>query len=185
MQNTKSAVLFLEPNQTAGVQLTLVPPEAAGTPEDRARHVAEDASVELLDGRRTRINGQQAFLGRYRIQNPENGQLLTALAAFIDYGDLLYELVGVAPEESFSQYSQSMERLVTSFQELRDSRILKVRPDHVSIYQVRRGGTLGDISRLFPHPGQGPEELARLNRLAADERLPAGTRVKVIVAGRK
>ncbi len=185
VQNTKSAVLFLEPNQSAGVRLTLVPPEAADSPEDRARQVAEDASVELLDGHRTRVNGQQAFLGRYRMKSPENDQVLIALAAFIDYEDLLYELVGLAPERSFPQYSQPIETIVTSFRELRDPRILGVQPDHVSIYQVRRGGTLGDVSRLFPHPGQGPEELARLNRLAADERLPAGTRLKVIVAGRK
>ena len=130
-----------------------------------------------------RINDLPAFLGRYRIRSPENGQVLGALASFIDYGDLLYELVGMAPEASFSQYSQPLEKLATSFRELRDSRILGVQPDHVSTYQVLRGGTLGDISRLFPHPEAGPGELARLNRLSTDERLPAGTRVKVIVAG--
>ena len=185
VQNMKSAVLFLEPSQVVGLQLTLVPPGTADTPESRARQVAEDESVELLEGRSMRINGLPAFLGRYRIRSPENGQVLGALASFIDYGDLLYELVGMAPEASFSQYSQPLEKLATSFRELRDSRILGVQPDHVSTYQVRRGGTLGDISRLFPHPEAGPGELARLNRLSTDERLPAGTRVKVIVAGRR
>ncbi len=143
VQNSKSAVLFLDPSQVVGVQLTLAPPGAADTPESRARQVAEEGSVQLLDGRRMRINGLQGYLARYRIRNPGNGQLLGALAAFIDHGDLLYELVGLAPEESFSRYSQQLEKTVTSFRELRDARILAVQPDHVKIYRIRRGGGPG------------------------------------------
>ena len=182
VQNGKNAVLFLEPDQVAGVQLTLAPAGAGDGPEDRARQVAASSSVELLEGRRRSINGLPAFLGLYRIANQQTGQYLNALAAFIHHGDLLYELVGLAPGTVFSTYSGTLESVVTSFRELRDPQILGVKPDRISIYQVRRGGTLRDIARLFPHPEYTAEDLASLNRISADERLPAGTRVKVLVA---
>jgi predicted Zn-dependent protease len=182
VQNSKAVVLFVAPSQRAGVQLSLAPNEIR-SPEDRARQLAQEPGIEMLEGVSRRVNGLPAYLALYRASD-QRGSVLQILASFVDYGNLVYQLLGIGSTQEFAQYRGQLDRVIGSFRELRDPGILKVQPDRLGLYQIRRGGTIADVARLYPNPRVSPAELALLNRVGDSERLPAGRVVKVVRAGR-
>ena len=64
MQNTKSAVAFMEPGGNAMLQLTLVPPQAGATPEAVGSSMAGQEGIRFIEGGSLRINGNPAFYGK-------------------------------------------------------------------------------------------------------------------------
>ena len=82
--------------------MTLAEAPEGTSPGEYARDLAEQSGVELLEGENTRINGNRAFIGTYRFQDSQGNQL-SALAAFIDFRGRLYQILGLAPNKSFSQ----------------------------------------------------------------------------------
>jgi predicted Zn-dependent protease len=106
------------------------------------------------------------------------------MAAFISYGGNLYQIAGMTSEESFSRFSRAFEDSLTSFRELRDRRILAVQPDRLKIHRSRQGETLRSVARSCLNERITLEELARVNRLDPDERLPAGRSIKLVETGR-
>ena len=182
VQNTKSAVAFVEPGGNAVLQLTLVPPEEGQTPEAVSNTIAGQQGVELLDGAALRINGNPAYLGRYRIQAEEG--TIAVLAGIISYGKNMYQLAGMTPESSYANFSRGLDGAIRGFRELTDQRILSVQPDRIRIYRARNGETLRGIVKSQPQSRVTLEELALINRLGLDQTLPAGTPVKLIRPGR-
>lgn len=183
VENTKSAVFISEPRGGAVVQLSMVPPQAGGSPAEIGRTMGNQQGHQLVSGREERINGKPAFAGLYRVQSDSG--ILGVTAAFISHGGNVYQLAGLAPESAFSGYRRQMETSLRSFRELTDSRLLSVQPDRMKLVRARRGDTL---RRLAGSSAQGRikiEDLARLNRLQPDQALAANTWVKLVDPGRR
>ena len=184
LQNSKQAVVSAPANQDAAIQLTLAEAPEGTSPGEYAQGLAEQSGVELVEGENTRINGNRAYLGTYRFQDSQ-GNRLSALAAFIDFEGRLYQILGLAPTQTFSTYARTFEDSLTSFSRLTDRNTLNVQPDRLRIRTAGRGQTLSRIARDVNNPRMNAEALSRLNRMDADETLRAGTLVKVIEAGRR
>ena len=184
MQNSKKAVVSAPASGDAAIQLTLAEAPEGTSPREYARSLAEQSGVELLEGENTRINGYRAFIGTYRFQDSQENRLI-GLAAFIDFRGRLYQILGLAPNQSFSKYARTFEDSLTSFSRLRDQNLLNVQPDRLQIRTARRGQTLGQIARDANNPRMNAEALSRLNRIDVDQTLRAGTLVKVIEAGKR
>lgn len=180
--NTRSTVVFLEPSQKAVVQLTLAPSNVS-SPRARAEQISTQEGVSMLESGSKNINGNSAFLAVYQVSD-NSGNSLQVLAAFIDYGDHIFQLVGLASPTDFQRYHDSFEAIINSFQELKDQTILGVQPDRIRLYTIKRGGTLQDVAKMYPNPRVGVERLSMLNRIGESERLEAGTVLKVVEAGR-
>jgi predicted Zn-dependent protease len=180
--NTRSAVVFLEPSRKVAAELTLVPSEIQ-SPRARAEQFSNEEGVTMVESESRRINGNPAHFAVYRVSD-YSGNTLQALAAFIEYRNSIYQLVGSAAPGNFRQYYGDLEKILTSFRELTDPKILSVQPDRMRLYRVQRGGTLADIARRYPNSRVGVKELSLLNRIEEAERLPAGTVVKVVESGR-
>lgn len=183
VQNGKSAVVFVEPSQNAGVQLTLAPSETP-SPEARARQIGQQPNVRMLRGSRESINGKSAYVAVYDIQG-QSGSGLRAIAAFLLHRDLMFQLVGMAPPSVFNRYSRQLQQVITSFRDLNDREILAVQPDRLDLYTIQRGGTIEDVARLFPNERVSVDDLALLNRVERGEDLGPGTVVKIVRAGRR
>ncbi len=180
VQNSRSSVVFGEPNGGAAIQLTLSP---RGVPaEQRARELASQPGVSLQQSRQDRINGNPALLGFYQVQSASGS--LAALAAWIDFRGNLYQLLALAPAQQYSSFSRELEATVRSFDELRDRRALEVQPDRVDLYRTREGETLESVAARFGGERFGARELMVLNRVDPDRRLAAGTLLKVVRPGR-
>jgi predicted Zn-dependent protease len=70
-----------------------------------------------------------------------------------------------------------------SFRELTDPNLLNVQPDRITIHRSQAGETIRSLagsakSRI------SAEEISRLNRIASDQALAAGTLVKLVRPGR-
>jgi len=180
--NSRAVVLFAEPSRKALAQLTLLPPDVP-SPEARAEQISSQQGVRVLEGGSRTINGNPAFLGIYQLTD-DLGNGYRVLAGFIRFQQNIYQLVGYGSLSNFQDFYGDLERLITSFRELRDEGILKVQPDRIRLYQVQRGGTLVDIAERYPNPRVDVRELSVLNRFGESEPLKAGTLVKVVEAGR-
>ncbi len=182
VENTKSAVIMGEPQGNAILQLSLVPPEEGQSPEAIGRKIGSQQGIEMVAGAATSINGNNAFLGRYRLQTSSG--ILGVQAAFIRYGGNVYQIAGLAPESAFSRFESVFDSNLRSFRELTDRRILNVQPDRIQIYRTRGNQSLRSIAASA---GQGRitlEELSRLNRIDPDRTLAPGTAIKLVRPGR-
>ena len=182
VQNSKSVVVFAEPQRSAVVQLTLVPSEEGQSPEAIGRNIGQKEGIQLVDGATATVNGNQAYLGRYRVQTEQG--ILGVAAAFIRYGGLVYQITGLTPEDGFSRFSGTFGSSLRSFRELSDSRILQVQPDRLRIHRSRAGESLRSIAGTTKNSRITLEELVRLNRLDPDQQLAPGTLVKLVQPGR-
>ena len=183
VENTKSLVVFAEPQGGAMVQISMVPPDAGQSPTDVARKIAQSQGTQFVSGGAERINGNQAFLGLYRVQS-ESGNIGVA-AAFVSYGNRMYQLAGMAPETAFSSYSRSMSAVLRSFRELTDQRLLAVQPDRMKLHRARKGETLRGLAKSLDADRITLEDLVRVNRLDPDQALDAGAWVKLVQPGRR
>jgi predicted Zn-dependent protease len=182
VQNTKSAVAFVEPGGNAMVRLTLVPPKEGQTPEAVGGTIARQEGIQFIEGAPLRIHGNAAYLGRYRLQ-AEAGTV-EVLAAFISYGKNMYQLAGMAPASAYPSFARTFDGTIRNFRELTDARILSVQPDRIRIYRARKGETLRGIVTSQPQSSMTVEDIALLNRLDPDQALNAGVPVKLIRPGR-
>ena len=182
VQNTKSAVLFQEPGGNAVLQLTLVPPNAGQTPEAVGTTVARQEGIQFVEGGSLRINGNPAYLGRYREQ-ADTG-IIEVLAAFVSYNKNIYQLAGLAPAPAFSSFARNFDGTIRGFRELTDARILSAQPDRIRVYPAREGESLRGIAKSQSQGKVTVEDLALLNRLNPDQALKAGAPVKLIRPGK-
>ena len=182
VENTRSSVSINEPGRGAAIQLTLVPPDQGQSPEAVGRSLGSQAGVEMIEGASDRIQGNPAFLGRYRVQT--DGGILGVRAAVISYGGRLYQIAGLAPENTFARFAGMMDTSLRSFRALTERRFLDVQPDRIRIHRARAGDTLRGIAGLPASSRINLEELVRLNRIDPDMKLAAGTMVKLVSLGR-
>jgi len=183
VQNTRSAVVAMEPNGAAGIQLTLASEQKS--PEEYASLLANQPGIRLLNGNRTTINGNPSYVGVFEIANQNTQQTIGVLAAFVSYRGNLYQIAGMTSPGRFRSAQGSFEASITTFGELNDSRALSVQPDRIRVVEARQGQTLRELAERAQNSRIKLEDLAQLNRLEPNEPLPAGGGVKLIEAGRR
>ncbi len=140
--------------------------------------------MTLLQGRSLRIHGNPACLATYQVQD-ERGGRIRALVAFIAFQRRLYEVAGLTSPNLFSEIYSTFEESLLSFEELRDRQTLNVQPDRVRIRPVCRGETLRQVAEKINNPRMLAEDLATLNRIETDSRIPSRIQsIKVVERGR-
>ena len=178
VENTKTAVYALEPQQGAQMQLTIAEAPAGTTAEGYVRMLASQGMVPE-SGQQTTINGNRAFLGVYLL--PVEGGRIPALAAFIEYRQSIYQIIGAAT--NLDTYGERMEEAIRSFDRVTEQRILRAQPDRLVIYTAREGDTLSGIAERLNNPRVNADELGMINRMAINQRLEAGRLVKTVERG--
>jgi predicted Zn-dependent protease len=179
VDNTRTAVLALDPQQGAQMQLTVPTVPAGTTPMDYARALAS-RGLTPQSGREVMINGYPAFLATYVLRT-QNGGSLAALAGFIQYRDRIFQIVGIT--QDVRRYGSLIEDSIRSFDRISDERILRAQPDRLQIYTAREGDTLVAIAQRQNNPRVSADELAILNRLASGQAITPGRLVKVVERG--
>src|SRR5262245_784488 len=178
VENTRSAVIALDPQKAAQMQLSVAKAPAGTTAVAYARELAQQGMVPERS-EETTINGNRAFVGTYVIRT-ENGPL-AAEAAFIEYRNQIFEVVGVTSD--FRRYGDIFDRAIRSFTRLTDQRILRAQPDRVRVYTAKEGDTLTMLAQRNNNPRVPADQLAILNRLAVDAPITAGRLVKSVEKG--
>lgn len=176
-QNLTNAVVGVSPERDAAVELTIVP---VASPADAARGFFENQNVQLVGSARTELNGKPAIVSEFRAQ--AQGGVVRGYVAHIAHGEAVYQLVGYAPEQAFGARAAVLEQIVGSFSDVRDPDVLNVQPKRIEIVELPRAMTIDEFAREFPSEISN-DELALINQVSPGDSMPAGTRVKRVVAG--
>jgi predicted Zn-dependent protease len=179
VDNTRTAVIAMDPQQAAQLQLSVANVPDGTTPTDYARALAARGMVPQ-SGRELAINGYPAFLATY-LMRTQDGGTIAALAAFIQYRERIFEIIGLTSD--LRRFGTAIDESIRSFDGLTDSRILRAQPDRLQIYAAREGDTLTSIAERTNNPRVGADELAVLNRIAAGQPITPGRLVKIVERG--
>jgi len=179
VENTRSAVYALAPNNGAQIQLKLANVPQGTTAEGYARELAAKGTSPVSGGPTT-INGNRAYLALYALP-AEGGAAVPVIAAFIEHRQRLYEILG--PMTDLQRYRSPIESAIRSFDQLANPRILAMQPDHLRIYTARQGDTLQSLAERYANPRVSADDLALLNRLPPTQPLTPGRLVKVVEKG--
>jgi len=178
VENTKAAVIAIDSQRTAQMQLQLAEvPD--GTTADAFQRQLADKGLRPQTSQQITIHGNRSVLAVYVLQ-AESGNV-PVLAGFVEYRRKLYQIVGEATD--FARMRNAMEDAIRSFDRITDQRILAAQPDRLVIYTARQGDTLNSIAARLNNPRVNADQLAVLNRMAIDQALTPGRLVKTVTKG--
>jgi predicted Zn-dependent protease len=175
--NQRQAVISLSPQRDASVQLTISDQPSI---EAAARELYSIEQVEGRGAQRTRINGLPAAVGDFTVRSQQG--VIHGIAAFIEHGGRVYQLLGYSGADGWSRYRQQVSSSVQSFSELTDRRAVAVEPLRIDVVRVDRAMTLGQLYDEYYRAG-GPvplSEIALINQIEPEARIAAGTSVKMV-----
>ena len=175
-QNQRSAVGAVSPGKDAMVVVTL-----AEGQEDPAAALRAFLSQEGVRGGRVR---EEDAYGERRARAlfaaPVDGGEVQGEVLFARRGTVTLQVLGYSAGARWPGYAEAVAASLSSIAPLTDTAILGVKPRRLGVVRVPRAMTLAEFHRAYPSV-LPLEEVAGLNRLAPDARVPAGTRLKRVV----
>ncbi len=182
-QDTHASVTAMEPQQHAGVELTLAD---AGTlaPASYAAELVRRGRATDARGVGESIGGWDAWVGRLSVTG-QSGAPAMLLAAFVRKGpDRMLQLLG----RSAAAGDADEERIVSSMRSLRpltDPARLAASPDRVSLARASAAGSLADILQRLGAQALDLDATSILNNLQPDETVLAGQTLKIVLPGKR
>lgn len=173
--NLTQAVVGQSPNEDAIIQLTL---SSAGNHSEAASTFFSQEGLRTRSTDRSSIHGFPATLGIFDAAT--EGGSVSGTVAFIDYGDLTYQILGYTPTERFETYRDEFHSVIRSFDRLTDRRALAVQPLRIEVQTVPRSTTIAAMAEDRDSPISA-EELSLINGIEPDTRLARGDRIKWVV----
>jgi len=175
--NQVAAVAGMSPEKDALVQLSLADEETAS-----AALTAFLANEGVTEGTEwlEQIHGHPCASRRFRAVDGETA--LQGLIAFVEYGDRVFQLLGLTTKEQYPARVEALARSISSFNRLTDPVALAVQPSRLKIVRIDRAMDLEELARRHD-ASVGVDELALLNQLPLDARLTAGESYKIVVGG--
>ena len=177
-QNTPSAVVALSPKQDAIIQLGL-----AGTtpPREAASKFLSQEGVRAGQSSTGNINGNPSATSYFQAQTEQG--VIEGLVSFISYGGRTFGLMGYTPQGNLGNYDGALRSSINSFDRLRNSAALEVKPAKIELVKLTREMTLAQFNEQYPST-TGMTELAIINELEGPESvIPRGRVVKRVVGG--
>lgn len=182
IQNTPQQVVAVPPGGGGYVFLQLV--QARGSRlQDVAAADLGQTGLQFVEGGETQVNGLPAFVGTFRGQTQEMGDVVLR-AAWINHNKQVFRLAGLASAQNYRQLQQAVDGSVRSFQPLSAGEAERIRPNEIELYTVRQGDSWESIAngpgnRLVP-----AQTLAIINGVSPQERPQPGDRIKIVVEAR-
>jgi predicted Zn-dependent protease len=177
-QNTPSAVVAVSPKEDAMVQLGL-----AGTtpPREAATKFLSQEGMRPGDQSTRSINGNQAATSYFQAQTQQG--VLEGIVSFISYGGRTFALMGYTPQGNLQSYDSEFQEAINSFDQLRNSAALSVKPATIQLVKLTQEMTLTQFNQKWPSTAS-MEELAIINELEGPESvIPRGRVVKRVIGG--
>jgi predicted Zn-dependent protease len=182
LENSPIQVRMIPPDGKALIVFTTAPEKSL---EDAVKATQEQLQLNIQESKRTTVNGMKAIatLSSQTSQDQSTGQNLTIkiLSYFIDYNGNNYVFHGVSNDVNFNNYLNLFETTMLNFNKLTDQSKLNVQPKKIKIIKVQNQGTLADALQSLGIKQKQMEELAFLNDLELQDKVPAGKLIKIIV----
>lgn len=182
VRNSPQQVVAQPQNGGGFVFLQLV--QGSGrTLQEVAANDMRQTGLQFVDGGATRVNGLDAYVGTFRGQTQEMGDVVLR-AAWIRLDNRIFRLAGLAPTSAYRQFQPIVDTSVRSFQPLSAAEAERIRPSVIDLYTARQGDTWDSIATGPGHGTVPANTLAVINGVAAQEQPQPGDRIKIVVEGR-
>jgi predicted Zn-dependent protease len=113
--------------------------------------------------------------------NTQQGTL-RGVAAFVDYGNRVYQLLGYTSQGNWDRYDNVFAEALSTFGPVRDRSLLQVEPKRVDVVTLPHDMTLSEFAQRYPSTVD-MQTLAIINQVQDGQRIAAGTEVKRVVGG--
>lgn len=130
-RNMAQAVLAGSPRQDAMIQLTLA---SQGSADAALQQLASQQGIQVGSGSRTSVNGFPAAIAGFQAES--QGGPIRGIAAFIEYGGNVYQILGYAAASSYPSYESTFQRTIGTFDRLTDRSALAVEPRRIDLVRV-------------------------------------------------
>jgi predicted Zn-dependent protease len=174
LQNERAIVIMAEPNGHALMGFEIVPAQSA---REAAARLGQQQGVQVIGGRETVINGLPAAVVQAQAQSQQG--VVGIVATFVEYQQRVYSFLGYAPAQIFPQVAPVLERVAAGFSPLTDPAVLGLQPARIQISPTPREMTFRELVPAQLPMGMTAEDLAIVNQVELDERLPAGRMIKL------
>jgi predicted Zn-dependent protease len=178
-QNMPTAVVAVSPQEDAIVQLGLA---GNTSPRDAASKFLSQQGVRAGEGSTRSVNGNEAATSYFQAQTEQG--VIEGIVSFISYGGKTFGLMGYTPQGKLGTYDGAFRSTLGSFDQLRNSAALSVKPATLELVKVPREMTLAQFNQAYPST-TSMEELAIINELEGPVSVvPRGRVLKRVVGGR-
>jgi predicted Zn-dependent protease len=181
VQNTPQQVQMGDKEGKALMLFTLA---QGNSLENAAQTTLQKYGLTLVESKRESVNGLNALAmladQQAQQQTQQQQASVRTLIYLIEYGGNIYTMIGASSKPTFNSYFQLFQNTMRSFAELTDSEKINREPERIRIREVKQTGTLSNALSAYQMPSKRLEELAVLNGMQLDERVPQGTLIKVV-----
>ena len=178
-QNSPTHVQLAPKDGKAFMILTLA---KGNSLQEAANGFLQQNNLQLLDSKDVNVNGLSAIamLADVKQQADQQQRAMRTVSYFIQYGQTIYLLLGVAATPDFNNYSSFFTNTQQSFKELTDAAKFNKKPERVRLKTVSSATTLEQALRNNKVEAKRLEEMAILNGMKLTDRVEQGTMIKVI-----
>lgn len=156
--------------------------QAARTLADTAIAAMRSAGYAAVDGSLLQINGNDAYMGRYRGSAKDVGKV-EMRAAHIAVGRQLYVVAGFAPEKEFDVVDREISPAVKTFRQLSAQEAAAIRPNRLAFHTVAKGDSWQSIAARQGKGYVNAATLAIMNDRDVSTQPTPGDKVKIVVEG--
>ncbi|HXE80743.1 MAG TPA: M48 family metalloprotease [Vicinamibacterales bacterium] len=180
VNNSPAQVVSRDPKDNRLMLLQLEQAQGSNV-EQVAVAMMQKRGLQLVEGRRGRVNGLEAFVGTYRGRMQDGGEV-GVRGAHIVHGGRIFLLVGLTPANGYNASVETFDRVIGTFRPITRGEAADIKPNRVRLYTVRPGDTWQSIAQR--NGGIVPAStLAIINDHAPGDPPRAGERIKIVVAG--
>ena len=178
-QNTHSAVLAGNREQTAAMQLTIAGDAADLSPADYVARLRASRKIGGAQGDPARIGGYAAWIGRIVVAG-EGGAERVLGAAFIRRApNQMFQIIGSSAQPDDANFRQVLASMRT-FRPLDDVTRLGPTPERVKLVKVARTGSFATVVESFGPQGLDAEATSLLNNRQPGDVVSAGEPIKIV-----
>jgi predicted Zn-dependent protease len=182
-QNTPTQVQMASKDGKAMLVLSMA---KGASPEEAAAGFLKQNNMQVLDSKETTVNGLQAIAVLADVRGQEGQpqqQGVRTQSFFIKYGELIYLILGASSVADFSTHVPMFSRSQESFKELTDNEKIKRQPERIRLKTVGKTATLQEILGQAGVDEKRRSEHAILNGMELNDKVDAGTIIKIISRG--
>lgn len=174
-QNSPDKFQMAPKDGKAMMMLTLA---TGKTLQEAANTVLQQYKLTHVETRETTVNGFKAIV--MIAEQKTEQQTIRTQSYIIQYGALLYHMIGVSDIKSFNANSSTFSGSMQNFKPLTDLEKLNRKPQRVHIKSVTQNSTLDQSLRSFNVLQAKLETHAMLNGMKLTDQVTKGTMLKII-----
>jgi predicted Zn-dependent protease len=154
------------------------------TLEEAAQKNLNDLKLDVLDSKRTTVNGFPAIaaISQQVSQNQQTRaqQVIKVMSYLIQDNNSIFIFHGVSDDANFNNYYRIFESTMSNFSRLTEPAKLNVKPKRIKIVQVPATSTLSQTFKSLKVPESQMKELALLNNIELPDQVAKGKLIKII-----